>query len=269
MTYKKVKLPDSEDYNGTYIFGNSALGFHNGETLIPGHQEEEFKRLHPKATFTDHDPEKDGKDLTSYYYYKMEGHDVAKEKENLSLDNVADAHALAPQRFAEHTKDVEGPAAFHRQTVNNWDSTVKIVPNLEGPKLIPDDEIYRSVPVSTASKAVEKKLDERGDLARKQAKSLRDGYEGSNTSRDESLERGTTVRAPLDNLRTANPAQKEALKQNEKTAELVEKGSEGVAREHSDAADEKYGGVDASKKAANEKKFAKTEENRQNAEGGS
>ncbi|MGI0133446.1 MAG: hypothetical protein ACREBW_00610 [Candidatus Micrarchaeaceae archaeon] len=267
MAYKKVKLPDSENYNGSYIFGHSALGFHNGEAVIPEHQEEEFKSLHPKATVTDYDPEKDGKDLTSYYYYRMEGHDVAKEKENLSLDNVADAHALAPQRFAEHGGDLEGPAALQRQSVNNWDSTVKIVPNTEIPIMIPDEETYRSVPVTTASKAVEKRLDERGALAKKQSKGLREAYEGSSTSRDESLERGTTVRAPLDNLRTANPAQREALRKNTETAELVEMGSEKVAEKNSDDADEKYGGVDhegvdSAKKHANERKFAKAEEKR-------
>ena len=268
MAYKKVKLPESDDYNGSYVFGGRVLSFKNGEALIPDHQEEDFKKAHPKATVSEFNPDKEGEKLTSYYYYKMEGHDVAKEKENLSLDNVADAHGLAPREAAE----LEGPNQFTRQTSNNWDSTVKIVPNSENPELVGDDELFQGVPVTTPSKSVEKALDKRSQAAKKHSKTLYEAYEGSNPSRDEALERGTTVRAPLDNLRTANPAQREALKKNEEAAEIVEMGADEVAERNSDAADEKYGGVDhegldTGKKRANEKKFAKTEENRQKSTG--
>lgn len=266
MAYKKVTLKNSEDYSGKAVLDHGVTSFHNGTAIVPEETVKSMKDRGMDLSVEDFDPEKDNESLTNYYYYRMEGHDAAKEKENLSLDNVADAHRLAP---ADHP-EIAGPETLGRTSTNNWDSTVKIVPNLESPRLVPDDELYRGVPVTTASKKVEKRLDKRGDLARKHAKAVRDAYEGSNPARDEALERGTLVRAPLDNLRAANPAQKEALKENAEAAELVEMGADEIAQKNSDEADEKYGGVDRETKAKNQKKFGnKLSDETERAESGS
>ena len=99
MAYKKVTLKNSEDYSGKAVLDHGVTSFHNGTAIVPEETVKSMKDRGMDLSVEDFDPEKDNESLTNYYYYRMEGHDAAKEKENLSFGTLSHLNLTPPRLY--------------------------------------------------------------------------------------------------------------------------------------------------------------------------